>query len=109
LGEDAYQWGTEEDFVRQATADLDFLSAFAKSHGKLLAMTECGLKNMTDSTWYSRVLYPVITRYPLCYFHLWRNATHEFFGPVPGQPSADDFNTLVSHGNVLLLKETVGN
>ena len=43
IGEDAYQWGTEEDFVKGVTADLDFLSQFAKDNGKLLAMTECGL------------------------------------------------------------------
>jgi len=105
LGEDAYQWGTEKDFVTQATADLDFLSSFAKKHGKLLAMTECGLKNMTDPTWYTRVLQPVIGRYSISYFLLWRNAHEEFFGPVPGQPFADDFNKMVHDKHILLLKD----
>jgi hypothetical protein len=107
LGEDAYQWGTQEDFVRDVTADLDFLSAFAKSHGKLLAMTECGLKNMTDPTWYTHVLQPVIESCPLCYFHLWRNYREEFFGPVPGQPCGDDYKEMVSSIHILMLKDIV--
>lgn len=105
LGEDAYQWGTEENFVSQVTADLDFLSTFAKNHSKLLALTECGLKNMPDSTWYTRVLLPVMEKFPLSYFLLWRNYRDEFFGPVPGKPFGDDFKTMVSNKNVLMLKE----
>ena len=45
IGEDAYQWGTEADFVKQLNADLTFLTKFAKDNGKLLAMTECGMQN----------------------------------------------------------------
>lgn len=106
LGVDAYQWGTEEEFVNNLTADLDFLTGFAKDNDKLLALTECGLKNMPDSTWYSRVLKPVMDRYPICYFLLWRNAgEHEFFGPVPGRLCADDFKTLYEAKNVLFLKD----
>lgn len=105
LGEDAYQWGSKKDFITQATADLNFLTAFANKHGKLLAMTECGLKNMTDATWYTHVLQPVLHRYPLCYFHLWRNATEEFFGPVPGSAFGNDFNEMVGHKHILMLKD----
>nr|AKF12291.1 glycoside hydrolase family protein 26 [uncultured bacterium] len=106
LGVDAYQWGTEEEFVSSLTADLDFLTQYAKDNDKLIALTECGLKNMPDSTWYSRVSKPVMDRYPICYFLLWRNAgEQEFFGPVPGQPSADDFKKLYEAKNVLFLKD----
>ncbi len=105
LGVDAYQWGTEEDFVRQLTADLDFMNQFARDNEKLIALTECGLKNMPDSTWYSRVLKPIMDQYPICYFLLWRNAEHEFFAPVPSQPCADDFKKLYDAENCLFLKD----
>ena len=105
IGEDAYQWGTEEDFRRQVTADLDFLSRFARDNGKLLAMTECGLKNMTDTTWWSRVLKPVMDQYPLSYFLLWRNYKKEFFGPSKDHPSGDDFKKLYDAKNVLFLND----
>ena len=105
IGEDAYQWGTEEDFKRDLTADLKFLSDFAQKNGKLLAMTECGLKNMTDSTWWTRVLKPIMDQYPISYFLLWRNYKEEFFGPAPNQPCAADFRKLYEAQNTLFLKD----
>lgn len=105
IGEDAYQWGTEADFVSQVTADLNFLSDFAKRNGKLLAMTECGLKNMPDTTWWTRVLKPVMDRYPISYFLLWRNYKEEYFGPSPSLPCAQDFKKLYEAENTLFLKD----
>ena len=105
IGEDAYQWGTEEDFVKQLTADLEFISNFAKKNGKLIALTECGYKNMPDTTWYTRVLQPVMDKYPLSYFLLWRNYKEEYFGPVPGEATADDYRKLAASEKVLMLKD----
>ncbi len=105
IGEDAYQWGTEEDFVKQITADLDFLKTFAEKNGKPIAVTECGYKNIPDSTWWTRVLKPVLDRYPICYFHTWRNYKEEYFGPAPTQQSAADFKKLYDAPNTLFLKD----
>ena len=105
IGEDAYQWGTEEDFVKQINADLEFLSQFAKDNGKLLALTECGLQNMPDSTWWTRVLKPVMDKYPVSYFLLWRNYEKEYFGPAPSLPCAADYKALYDADNSLFLKE----
>ena len=105
IGEDAYQWGTEKDFVTALNADLTFLTQFARDHKKQIAMTECGLKNMTDNTWWTRVLKPVMDNYPICYFLLWRNYKEEFFGPSPQHPCAADFKKLYQAKNTLFLKD----
>ena len=105
IGEDAYQWGTEEDFVKQITADLDFISAFAKDNGKIFALTECGYKNIPDATWWTRVFKPIVDRYQVCYFLNWRNYKEEYFGPSSTQPSAKDFKKLYKAKNALFLKE----
>ena len=105
IGEDAYQWGTEEDFVRQCTSDLDFISSFAMRNGKLFALTECGYKNIPDATWWTRVLKPVMDKYPLSYFLTWRNYKKEFFAPAPKQVSAKDFKKLYKAKNTLFLKD----
>lgn len=105
IGEDAYQWGTEDEFKTALKADLTFLSDFAKRNGKLLAMTECGLKNMTDTTWWTRVLKPVMDEHPISYFLLWRNYKKEYFGPAPELPCAADFKKLYEADNTLFLKE----
>lgn len=105
IGEDAYQWGTEEDFVKQLTLDLDFISGFAKTNGKLFAMTECGYKNIPDATWWTRVLKPVMDKFALSYFLTWRNYKKEYFGPAPNQKSADDFRKLYDEKNTLFLRD----
>ena len=105
IGVDAYQWGTEEDFVKQLTTDLDFVSAFAKKNNKPFALTECGYKNIPDSTWWTRVLKPIIDKYGISYFLTWRNAKHEYFAPDPNQVSAKDFKKLYEAKNTLFLKD----
>ncbi len=105
IGLDAYQWGSENDYVKQLNADLTLLAGYATSHGKLFALTECGIKNLPDPTWWTRVLKPQIDKYPLLYFLVWRNAKHEFFGPAPGEKNALYFNEMIRSSNVLMLKD----
>ena len=105
IGLDAYQWGTEQEFVRDLNADLTMLCSFATEHGKLFALTECGLKNLPDPTWWTRVLKPQLDKYPISYFLVWRNAKHEFFGPAPGEKNALYFNEMIRSKNVLMLKD----
>ena len=107
IGEDAYQWGTEEDFVKQLNADLTFLSDFAQKNGKLLAMTECGYRNIPDPTWFTRVLKAQMDKYPLSYFLLWRNYKEEYFGPSPELSCAADFKKLYEAKNTLFLKDII--
>jgi hypothetical protein len=104
IGEDAYQWGSEQDFIKAVNSDLTFLTQFAKNNGKLLAMTECGFKNIPDATWFSRVLKPQMDKYPISYFLLWRNYEKEWFGPVPGTPCGDDYRKAFKEAqNVMFL------
>ena len=109
IGEDAYQWGTEQDFVNQLTLDLNFLQYFAEKNNKIFALTECGYKNIPDSTWWTRVLKPIMDKYPICYFHTWRNYVEEYFAPDANQQSAEDFKELYEASNVLFLKEIINN
>ena len=105
IGLDAYQWGTEEDFVRQTRADLDFLCAFGKQHHKPVALTECGFINVPDPTWWDRVLLPILADYPLTYALVWRNAEKEHFGPVPNTESAEHFRNFYQSEHTLFLKD----
>ena len=105
VGEDAYQWGTEADFKTAVNADLKFLTEFSRKNDKLLALTECGLKNMTDTTWWTRVLMPVMDKYPICYFLLWRNYKKEFFGPSKNHPCGADYKKLYEAENTLFLND----
>ena len=105
LGLDAYQWGTEADYIQQCSADLDFLEDYAQQNGLLFAMTECGYKNSPDATWWSRVLRPMMDKHHLCYFLAWRNAQHEHFGCAPGLATADDFKQMAKWKTTLFVKD----
>jgi len=109
IGEDAYQWGSEEDFKAALTADLDYLCDFAERNQRMFAITECGYKNMPDSTWWTRVLKPMMDSHPINYCLLWRNYKEEYFGPSPELPCAADFKKLYEAENTLFLKEITDN
>lgn len=105
IGLDAYQWGTEEDYVHQASADLDYLCAFGAQHHKLVALTECGYKNNPDPAWWHRVLLPLIKKYPLSYALVWRNYEMEHFGPVPDTDNGHEFLQLYNDPQILFLND----
>lgn len=105
LGEDAYQWGSEQDFINGVTSDLDFLSQYAKDHGILLAMTECGYQNSPDSTWWTRVVKPIVEKYPISYLLPWRNWKAEHFGAAKELKTADDFKAWAADKKFLFVKD----
>ncbi len=105
IGEDAYQWGTETDFVRGLDADLTLITKIAAEHGKLIALTECGYQNSPDATWWQRVFKPIIEKYPIVYFLPWRNFKKEHFGASKDAKTADDFLEWSKQSNFLFIKD----
>ncbi len=102
LGIDAYQWGSEEDYVSQLSADLEIVDRIASEHGKLFALTECGYQNSPDPTWWTRVFRPVIEPYPVVYFLPWRNWHKEHFGVSRDASTAEDFKKWAGDERLLL-------
>lgn len=105
IGEDAYQWGREEDFARQLDADLALITKIAAERGKLIALTECGYQNSPDATWWQRVFKPVMEKYPVCYFLPWRNYSKDHFGASPAAKTAEDFKAWAKQKNFLFVKD----
>ncbi|MBR1687624.1 MAG: beta-mannosidase [Prevotella sp.] len=105
VGIDGYQWGTKEDFVAQLDQNLAMLCGFAEKNGKIPALTECGLKNLSDPTWWTSTLKPVVDKYPISYFLVWRNDKNEYFGPAPGEPDEASFKELYAADNTLFLND----
>jgi len=98
LGMDDY-WDFRPDGANNphlAGKKIKIVSDLAQEKGKLAAMTETGLESITDSTWFTKKLLPVL-RYKnakLAYVMLWRNdnhMVHHFYGPFPGHNSVKDF------------------
>lgn len=80
--------------MEQLDKSLAILTEVGKAHDKPIAITETGFEAIPDSVWWSQTLYPVISKYPISYVLVWRNArerVNHYYAPYPGQVSADDF------------------
>lgn len=109
VGIDGYQWAptdeAKEQYMQDLSQNLTMVCNFAKRHGKIAALTECGLKNLTDPTWWTSTLKPVTDRYDISYFLFWRNYSEEWFGPSPVKPDAQYFVDLYNADNTLFLRD----
>ncbi|MFI3263232.1 MAG: glycosyl hydrolase [Rikenellaceae bacterium] len=68
----------------------------AQKRGKIAALSETGLEKVSDATWYSKTLLPILkdSRVKLSYVLVWRNSNygeHHYFAPFKGHPAESDF------------------
>lgn len=98
LGMDEY-WDFRPDGANNpglAAKKIKIVSDLAQEKEKIAAMTETGLESITDSTFFTKTLLPVL-QYKgskLAYVMLWRNDNHmknHFYAPFPGHNSVPDF------------------
>ena len=107
LGLDGYQWKPEEKdaFIERTKQNLNVLCEVAKEHGLIPALTETGMRNLTQPDWWSTTLLPAIEAYPISYALTWRNYKEEWFGPSTSKPDAPYFVTFYNSDKTLFLKE----
>jgi len=112
LGMDDY-WDFRPDGANNpslAAGKVKIVSDLADEKGKIAAMTETGLESITDSTFFTKTLLPVL-RYngsKLAYVMLWRNDNHmkkHFYAPFPGHNSVSDFLKFYNDESTLFEKD----
>ena len=110
IGLDGYPWtpAAKEPFIKRAQQNLTVLCQVAKEHGLIPALTECGMKNMTEPTWWISTLWPSIQQFPISYFLTWRNYKEEWFGPSPVKPDAPYFKDMYAQEKTLFLGDIKG-
>jgi hypothetical protein len=91
--------------MKQLDQNLDMLTKFAAKHEKIAALTECGLKNLTEADWWTEALMPIVHKYPVSYLLVWRNYEKEWFGPAAGKPDAPYFVKYYNDDKSLFLKD----
>ena len=104
LSLDMYDRG--EKFGDELDNALAFVTAEALKRNKLTALSETGgRRGMAD--WWSSVLLPVVSKYPVGYVLTWRHAYRSRFiiGSNPNQPFPDDFMNFYKSPRTLFLKE----
>ncbi len=107
IGLDGYQWVPEEKdaFIERTKQNLDVLCQVAQEHNLIPALTETGMKNMTQPDWWSSTLLPAVQDFPISYLLTWRNAPKEWFGPSTSKPDAPYFVEFFNNDKTLFLKE----
>ena len=108
VGIDFYQFTSGEIYVERTRHCLALTEAFAKEHGKLMAVTEAGYEGVKYEKWWTEVLYPAMKGFPVSYVLLWRNASdenmqHHFYAPFPGHESEEDFKAFASNKEIMFL------
>lgn len=111
MGADVYHYGADrgvETYNKAVDATLGAATEAARERGKLVAFTETGLEGVTMDNWWSDVLLPAISRYPVAYVVVWRNAHDKpghFFGPWPGHSSAESFRAFHADPRTVFARE----
>jgi mannan endo-1,4-beta-mannosidase len=104
LSLDMYDRGAE--FGGELDNALGFVTKEAITRNKLTALSETGeRRGMTN--WWSSVLLPVVSKYPVGYVLTWRDAYNTKFS-VSGNPisfSPDDFKYFYNSPRTLFLKK----
>lgn len=103
IGFDTYQFD-RETYLANLDKSLAIVADIAKTHNKVMAVTETGYEGIPDAQWWTGTLLPAIEKYPVAYVLVWRNArervTH-FYAPYPGQASEKDFVDFYNHPKTL--------
>lgn len=109
VGFDAYRY--DDSFTATLDRMLAVTDSVGRAHGQLVALTEFGYEGIPDPHWWTAEVLPVITRYPLVYALVWRNArervTH-YYAPYPGQVSEADFVEFYKNPRTLFAADVKG-
>lgn len=110
VGVDLYQMPEQQnsDFASTLTRNLNIITQFAASRGKLPAITEIGFEQIPYPTWWTEVFYPSVKDFSIGYALFWRNAfnrPNHYYAPYPGQASEEDFKAFYSLPETLFLKD----
>lgn len=105
LGIDVYDFRNRK-FVSTAIKNLKIVEEIATEKNMLFALTETGLTNIVDSTWWTGSLYKAIRNSSITYAMIWRNDKTTFFhAPFLGHPAVDNFNEFLDKEVILLSKD----
>lgn len=107
LGFDCYQFEKEE-FIERMDVSMALITEIGKQRDKAVAVTETGYEAVPDPMWWTEVLMPVVSKYPISYVLVWRNARerdNHYYAPYPGQASAADFVNFYNADNTLFAKD----
>ncbi|WP_158840069.1 glycoside hydrolase family 26 protein [Polaribacter sp. L3A8] len=105
LGIDIYDFQNRK-FLSTALKNLEIVENISIEKNMLFALTETGLTNVVDNTWWTESLYKAIRASSISYVMIWRNDMTSFFhAPFLGHPSENNFKEFLDKEVILLSKD----
>ncbi|WP_298762729.1 glycosyl hydrolase [uncultured Polaribacter sp.] len=102
LGIDVYDFRNRR-FLTTALKNLEIVENISIEKNKLFALTETGLTNVVQNTWFTESLYKAIRASSISYVMLWRNDMTTFFHtPFLGHPAESNFKEFLEKEEILL-------
>lgn len=102
LGIDVYDF-RNGNYLNNALRNLEIVEDIALEKNMLFALTETGLENVVDNTWFTERLYKAIRSSSITYTMVWRNDMTTFFhAPFVGHASENNFNEFLQNELILL-------
>lgn len=94
-------------FINQMKEGLVALSDFTRKHKKIAAVSECGLKSVSEENWWTEALLPSVEKAQVAYVLVWRNASNskEYYAPYKGHKSENDFKQMKNSQAFLFLND----
>ncbi len=106
LGIDIYNYGGDEQYLKNLQHDITLMRDFAALHNKPYALTETGNTHPENPKWWTEVFQPGIKESGISWFLLWRNARpSHYFATYPEEVSAENFTEFAENMQLLSLKE----
>lgn len=112
VGFDCYAFEKDnglERYKKEMTENLKIVTDYAKISGKIPTISETGNETLTDKTFFTKTLYPIIRNYKVSWVLFWRNAwtpslPNHYYVPFSGHPAEDDFKAFANEKKILLNK-----
>lgn len=109
VGIDIYDFNNDaKAYSANVDKGLSMVCAFAKAHKKLAALTETGCQTLPQPQWFTQTLWPAISRYPISYVLLWRNAwdkPKELYVSYKGHATEPDFKRFADEPRTLFIND----
>ena len=111
MGFDHYLKGRSEENVDQYKIDFErniqIVTDCASQSGKLPIVGETGEESIWDTSYFTSIVYPIISKYKLGWILFWRNAwepdkPNHYYLPFPGHPSEADFKKFIEKPLMLM-------
>lgn len=109
LGVDLYDFNHDNDaYASQVRNALTVLTEAGRQTRKLIAFSETGQQQLPEPHWFTSVLWPAISAYPITYVLFWRNAwdnPKETYVPYRDHATESDFKAFARLPRTLFLND----